>query len=158
MATLMSIRPSTDMAFSSIVVWEKAAHSVEGTTSKHTIIKWRYVYCSQDGDIGHSWSSWVRVRVHLSSDAAMALAVDTAPCAHVDAAAADKFKAAIREATAKAAHKASLKRARGNADDPTPPPAPSTPSAPPARKKSGIAAAFSCVVAACVGMIRSSRA
>ena len=80
------------------------------------------VYCSEHGDGGHSRSSWTRVRAHLSSDAAMALAAGTTACAHVDAVADEKFKAVIREATTNAAQKASLKRARGNADDPAPPP------------------------------------
>ena len=61
--------------------------------------------------------------------------------------------AVIREAAAKAAHKAILERARGNADNPAPFPAPP---APPARRQVGIAAAFSCVVTACVEIIWNS--
>ena len=85
------------------------------------------MYCSGYGDIGHSWSSWCRVRTHFSSDAPMALAAGTTACASIGAAATEKFKAVIREAAAKAAHKASLKRARDNADNPAPFPAPMAP-------------------------------
>ena len=68
-----------------------------------TAIKWRCVCCSEDGDSGHSGSSWVRVRANLSIDASMALAAGTTECASIVAAAAEKFKAVIREAAAKAA-------------------------------------------------------
>ena len=117
MATLMSPK-------SYIVLWETKALSTQGTTSNQTSFKWRCVYCSEHGDSGHSWSSWTRVRAHLSNDAAMALAAGTTACAHVGAVAADKFKAVIREAAVKAAQKASLKRACGNVENPAPSPAP----------------------------------
>ena len=52
------------------------------------------------------------VRAHLSSHAHLALAADTVACASIDAVAAEKSKAVIREAAAEAAKKASLKRAR----------------------------------------------
>ena len=154
MATLMSLKSSTDIALQYIVLWETKALSTQGTTSSQTSIKWRCLYCSEEGDSGFSWSSWHRVRGHLSSDVSMATAVGTTACAHIDAAAADKFKAVIREAAAKAAQKASLKRARANVDNTAPPPAPP---APLARRQVGIAAAFSRVVAACVGIIPNSR-
>ena len=119
MATPMSFKSSTDMVLSSSVPWEKAAHLTQGTTSKQTTIKCRCVYCSQDGDSGHSWSSRVRVRVHLEIERCVGGA---GGC--YDAIAANKFKAFIREAAAKAAQKASLKRARKNVDNPAPSPAP----------------------------------
>jgi hypothetical protein len=62
----------------------------------------------------------------------MALAAGTTARARIDAVAADKFKAVIREAAAKAAQEASLKRSRDNVDNPAPSP---TPSAPPARTR-----------------------
>ena len=77
----------------------------------------------------------MRVRAHLSSDASMALAAGTTACASISAIAAEKLKAFIREAAAKVAQRVSLKRARDNVDNPTPPPAP-------AREQVRIAAAF----------------
>ena len=67
----------------------------------------------------------------------MALAASTTACACIGAVSAEKFKAVIYETAAKAAQKASPKRARENANNPTPPPVP------PARRQIGITAAFS---------------
>ena len=138
----------------SIALWETETLPTQGATSNQTSINWWCVYYFKRGHIGHSWSSLTRVRARLSSDATMALAAGTAARTRIDAVAADKFKAVIRETAANAAQTESLKRARGNADDHAPRPAPS---APLARKQTGTAAAFSRVVAACVGMIRNSR-
>ena len=108
------------------------------------------MYCSGYGDIGHSWSSWRRVRAHLST---LLTAGTTTRAASSLLPPSSRFKAVIREAATKVTQKAIQMRSRDNADNPAPSPAPS---ALLARTQVGIAAAFSRVVAACVEIIWNS--
>jgi hypothetical protein len=84
--SIHSLRASCDPARQHVAFFEEEVAATE-TTKAGTVIKWKCGFCEGTW----SWSSWIRLRTHLSAVASIALSGGSSACHHVTDAVARGF-------------------------------------------------------------------
>jgi hypothetical protein len=135
--SIHSLRASCDPARQHVAFFEEEVAATEKTKAC-TVIKWKCGFCEGTW----SWSSWIRLRTHLSGVASIALSGGSSACPHVTDAVARGFKEQHAESVRQKHQKITLKRgaaavngANGGPRGPAPPQ--------PDRRQKSIEAAFS---------------
>jgi hypothetical protein len=88
--SIFALRASCEPARQHVAFFEVEVAATEKSEAS-TAIKWKCGFCENTW----AWSSWARIRAHLSGVASMALGVGSSPCPHVTDAVALGFKAQI---------------------------------------------------------------
>jgi hypothetical protein len=76
------------------------------STAAHDVLKVKCTLCG----VFKTWSSWIRVRAHLSADDAMALGAGTSRCMNAPPEVSARFKSIITVAHAEARQRAEVRR------------------------------------------------